>query len=249
MVPPALIADIAGGAYPAVLNVLLALRERERTGEGCRVDVSLLAAAIDLQTESLTHFMNGAQAASIRQPGPIAGWCMQGPYGIYEAQDGQVAISLCTQAELAEAVNEPELAMIPDAENFRQRERIGELVARGVARFTLAELLPRLAEHHVWHERVRDYADLVADPQVRHNQHFVKVRSGQTARELNLVSHPVRYNGEVPGIRLPPQRLGAQSAEILGEVGYGSSDIQDLVRAGIVVTNTQDIEGRHSDAA
>lgn len=41
VVPPALIADIAGGAYPAVLNVLLALRARDRTGEGARLDVSM----------------------------------------------------------------------------------------------------------------------------------------------------------------------------------------------------------------
>ena len=41
VVPPALIADIAGGAYPAVMNILLALRQRERDGCGCKLDVSM----------------------------------------------------------------------------------------------------------------------------------------------------------------------------------------------------------------
>ena len=41
VVPPALIADIAGGAYPAVMNILLALRQRERDGQGCKLDVSM----------------------------------------------------------------------------------------------------------------------------------------------------------------------------------------------------------------
>lgn len=41
VVPPALIADIAGGAYPAVMNILLALRERDRTGEGARLDIAM----------------------------------------------------------------------------------------------------------------------------------------------------------------------------------------------------------------
>ena len=41
VVPPALIADIAGGTYPAVLNILLALRERDRTGKGCQLDISM----------------------------------------------------------------------------------------------------------------------------------------------------------------------------------------------------------------
>ena len=41
VVPPALIADIAGGAYPAVINILLALQRRAATGEGCRLDISM----------------------------------------------------------------------------------------------------------------------------------------------------------------------------------------------------------------
>jgi alpha-methylacyl-CoA racemase len=41
VVPPALIADIAGGAYPAVMNVLLALRQRDLTGEGAYIDVAM----------------------------------------------------------------------------------------------------------------------------------------------------------------------------------------------------------------
>jgi alpha-methylacyl-CoA racemase len=41
MVPAALLADIAGGAYPAVMNILLALRSRERDGQGCKLDISM----------------------------------------------------------------------------------------------------------------------------------------------------------------------------------------------------------------
>jgi crotonobetainyl-CoA:carnitine CoA-transferase CaiB-like acyl-CoA transferase len=40
-VPPALIADIAGGSYPAVVNILLALRARETTGRGCHLDIAM----------------------------------------------------------------------------------------------------------------------------------------------------------------------------------------------------------------
>ena len=41
VVPPALIADIAGGSYPAVMNILLALRERDLSGEGAYIDISM----------------------------------------------------------------------------------------------------------------------------------------------------------------------------------------------------------------
>ena len=40
-IPPALIADIAGGAYPAVMNILLALENRRRTGAGCSLDIAM----------------------------------------------------------------------------------------------------------------------------------------------------------------------------------------------------------------
>src|SRR5262249_12168395 len=39
--PAALVADIGGGSYPAVINILLALRERDRTGRGCKLDVAM----------------------------------------------------------------------------------------------------------------------------------------------------------------------------------------------------------------
>ena len=40
-VPPALVADIAGGSFPAVINILLALRQRDLTGEGCHLDIAM----------------------------------------------------------------------------------------------------------------------------------------------------------------------------------------------------------------
>ncbi|MFN0263754.1 CaiB/BaiF CoA transferase family protein [Tepidamorphus sp. 3E244] len=48
VVPPALIADIAGGSFPAVINILLALRQRDRTGEGCRIDIAMTDALFTL---------------------------------------------------------------------------------------------------------------------------------------------------------------------------------------------------------
>lgn len=41
VLPPALIADIAGGTYPAIVNILLALRQRDRTGKGCKLDIAM----------------------------------------------------------------------------------------------------------------------------------------------------------------------------------------------------------------
>jgi crotonobetainyl-CoA:carnitine CoA-transferase CaiB-like acyl-CoA transferase len=57
---------------------------------------------------------------------------------------------------------------------------------------------------------------------------------GETAAPITLVNHPVRYDGEAAESRLPPQRLGAQTREILIELGLSVSEIESLVRDGVV---------------
>ncbi len=63
VLPPALIADIAGGSYPAVFNILLALRDRDRTGRGCHLDVSMSDNLFTLMFSAL-----GTGAATGRWP-------------------------------------------------------------------------------------------------------------------------------------------------------------------------------------
>jgi len=71
VIPPALIADIAGGSYPAVINILLALRQRDTTG-GCHLDVSM--------TDNLFPLMLGSPVITSGSP----------RYGLYATKDGRV---------------------------------------------------------------------------------------------------------------------------------------------------------------
>lgn len=229
------IVDHHGAALLAV-GILAALYRQRATGVGCRVDVSLLAAALDLQTESLTTYLNGPRPTSIRQPESISGWCMQGPYGIYPTLDGHVAISLCTNQELGEALEEPELSAIPDTDNFPRREEISRLTERGTRKFTIEALLPRLTAKHVWHMPVNDYEAVERDPQVQHNGHLMEAASAASNATLKLLSHPVRYDGEAPELRLAPQPLGAQSREILAELGFADTEIEALITGGVIGT-------------
>src|SRR3546814_18574272 len=70
-----------------VAGIVAALFARERTGQGRRVDVNLLQAAVDLQGESITAWLNGAPHDSPRGVGGVASWFRLGAYGIPQPRD------------------------------------------------------------------------------------------------------------------------------------------------------------------
>jgi len=86
VVPSALVADIGGGTYPAVINILLALRERERTGRGCKLDIAM--------ADNLFAFMYwalGNGLAEGRWPAPGGDLVTGGSprYNVYRTKDGK----------------------------------------------------------------------------------------------------------------------------------------------------------------
>lgn len=221
------------GATLFAAGILAALVRKGRAGQGGRVDVSLLSAALDLQMESFTCYLNGPRPDDVRQPGPIAGWYYPAPYGVYATRDGHIAISLGSLDVLADALSLSPDQRVSDQDAYRRRDEASVAIAANVAQRTTSECITLFEARGIWHARVNDYADVVTDPQVTHNKSFQVVK-GATGAPITLVSHPVRYDGEVPEIRLPPQRLGAQTEEILSELGFDAQQMEDFYAKGAV---------------
>src|SRR6218665_1128775 len=174
--PPALIADIAGGAYPAVINILLALRQRDQTGQGCMLDVSMADNLFTFQYWGL-----GAGWAAQQWPQPGADLISGGTprYQVYRAADGQY------------------LAVAPLEEkfwrNFTRRLELpetasAEQVAQAIARHDAAHWQARFAGIDVCVNRVVALEQAVNDP------HFV---------QRGLFAHQVCGADGVPMPALP----------------------------------------------
>jgi alpha-methylacyl-CoA racemase len=86
-VPPALIADIGGGSMPAVMNILLGLRRRDATGEGCFIDIAMADAMFTFAWHALASGF-----AERRFPGPGAARLTGGSprYRLYPTRDGKL---------------------------------------------------------------------------------------------------------------------------------------------------------------
>jgi crotonobetainyl-CoA:carnitine CoA-transferase CaiB-like acyl-CoA transferase len=86
VLPAALVADIAGGAYPAVMNILLALRERDHSGVGCKLDIAM---ADNLFTLMYWGLGNGLAAGLWPRPGGDLVTGGSPRYNIYRTRDGR----------------------------------------------------------------------------------------------------------------------------------------------------------------
>jgi crotonobetainyl-CoA:carnitine CoA-transferase CaiB-like acyl-CoA transferase len=224
------------GAALFALGILAAIVRRQRTGQGCRVDASLMQSALDLQAESLVAWAN----AAVKPPGPqayrhVAGWYFAAPYGVYATKDGHLALSLTPLAALAEALAEPRLTAYSDRETWTKQDEIGALIGARLATAATAAWVARMEPLKIWHAPVQDYAAIVADPQVRHMQSLMTVEgAGETGAPVTLVNHPVLYDGKTATVRLPPQPLGAQTTEVLLELGLGEAEIDALATASVI---------------
>jgi len=229
--PPTAVGAVVVDQHAASLyamSILAALFAKARTGEGRLVEVNLYQAAIDLQAEPLTAWLNGAPSPTSRGPAGIASWFSSGAYGLHATADGYLAISMASPKALAAALGSAELEGFGDADSFTRREDITRLAAARLRERTTADWLSVLEAARIWHAPVQDYRDLVADPQLKHLGAFKTVDGARDA-PVTMVMHPARYDGCSPQIRLVPQPLGAQSRDILQEAGYGQSDIEAMI--------------------
>jgi alpha-methylacyl-CoA racemase len=160
-VPPALIADIAGGSYPAVINILLALRARDATGRGCRLDVAM---ADNLFTFMYWALGNGLAAGAW----PVSGGELvtggSPRYRIYRTRDGRFLAAAPLEQKFWENFCDA-IGLAPEwRDDARDPRGTGAAVAQCVAAETADAWRQRFSGRDVCCAVVAGVEEALADP-------------------------------------------------------------------------------------
>ncbi len=212
------VADIAAGLY-AYSSVLAALRQRDRTGRGDRIDISMLECLVEWMTPQL-YVQLGTGA-----PPPRAGLRhnMIVPYGAYRCADGNVMFAIQNDREWrrlcdvvlgrAELADDPRFAANTD--RLANRRELELLIETIFGTLSVAAVIERLERGEIANAVVNDVAAVVAHPQLAARGRWTELESflGPIPALLpphNLASAPPRMD------RVPA--LGEHTAAVLAEV-------------------------------
>lgn len=213
VLPPALVADIAGGAYPSVFNILLALMARDRTGVGRHLDVSMTDNLFALQYWAMARGAAGAW------PGNGDSLLTGGSprYHLYPTKDGR----LLAAAPIEDRFWSVFCDMIGlDADERDDRTDPASVISRVaalIAQRTAEAWRPLLAAADCCCSIVATLHEAMADTHFRDRGVFAHRVAGQGGRSMPGLPVPID-----PGFRLPPgdrraPDLGAQTKSLLGE--------------------------------
>lgn len=226
------VVDVMSGIYAATA-ILAALMERSRTGLGTHIDISLL----DVQVAGLVNqASNWLLAQSL--PGRLGSAHPSiVPYQPFACRDGHVMIAVGNDtqfAALCEALGCPELATDPrfaqNASRVVNRAELIGLLAPKVRERTLDECVALGQKHGFPCGPINTIDRVFEDAQVRARGLAAELTSERYGTVKTVVS-PMRFDGRAACAEKAPPELGDSTVEVLTELGYSPSQIEELRRA------------------
>ncbi|MBZ6083011.1 CoA transferase [Streptomyces olivaceus] len=220
-------------ASTAFEGVLAALLHRERTGEGQLVTVNMLDAITTLQMQELSvHTVGGLPQT--RSAEPHAHVYIRSPYGAFQTSDGYLVLAFPPLKKLGEILGEDSfLAMEDEEHGWTHRDEIFSRTAARLLTGTSRHWLDAFAAAGVWAGPIYGYADLVEDPQIRHNGTFVTY-DHPTEGRVTVPGFPYKFSATPPRIDRGAPLTGEHTREVLAEAGLAAGEIEELFAAGTV---------------
>ena len=229
------IADISGGMF-ASNGILVALYNREKTGKGQMVDVSLL----DSQVAWLTY-RAGAYFASGEVPQPMgSGHPVIVPYQAFKAKDVFINIAVgndqlwerfCKAVGLENVMNDPKFAT--NAKRVENREEIVKIISDLIVTRDGEEWLKILTDAGIPCGPIYTVDKIFADPQVLHRE-MVKELDHPKAGKIKVTGIPIKLSDTPGEVETAPPVLGQHTQEVLTELGYSDQDLEKLKQENVI---------------
>ena len=212
-------ADIAAAMY-AYSGILAALLQRQRTGKGSHIDVSMLESLGEWMSYPMYYAFEGA-------PPPArtgAAHASIYPYGPFAAKDGAVLLGIQNEREWAafceKVLRNPQLATDPrfdaNARRNENREALHAIILQVFAALTTAQVEQRLEDAQIANARMNDMAGVWAHPQLKARERWRSV--GSPAGDIPALLPPASNNSFTPRMD-PVPAVGEHTEAILAELG------------------------------
>ena len=230
--------DIAGGLF-GVIGVLAALRERERSGLGQLVDISMLDCQLAvLENAFLRYHLTGQvpQPMGTRHP-----WAV--PFQAFPTADGHLVIALawgvpnqwallCAELGLVELIDDPRFA--ESQARAANHAELEPLLTEAFRTRTTADWLARLEPYGIPCGPLNNIAEAAAQPQVAAREMLTPVEH-HTLGRIPLVNTPVKLSRTPGGIRGSSPDMGEHSRGVLSELlGMSIEEIRALIERDVV---------------
>lgn len=229
------VADVGAGLHCAI-GILIALLERETSGQGQWISTSLLQAMIsmcDFQAARWTIAKDVPGQAGNNHPTSI-------PTGVFKTKDGYINIAASgghIYKRFCECIAAPELMtderFSTDKGRAKNRDALNAEIDKRVAAYGSAELVEKLNKAGVPAGPIYKMDEMFADPQVRHVGIAQKV-THPVRGEVELIGQPVTLSRTPATLVTALPEKGQHSDEVLAEFGFSAAEIEQLRAAKVV---------------
>jgi crotonobetainyl-CoA:carnitine CoA-transferase CaiB-like acyl-CoA transferase len=210
-----------------------ALFQRERTGQGQRIDMAMLDVAMILMASHVTGYLRNR-----KHPKPSGNRMPHATSMAYKTADGMVmlgASNLRQQKRLWTVLERPDLIKRTNDERDAGHDREEQTLAEIMLTRTAADWEVYLQDRHIPASRVRTMGEALEDPQLAsrgllHRHDSVPVIEG--AFSVPVAAFTYAHDG--PRVDRPPPMFGQHNDEVLAELGYSTGDISGFRSAKII---------------